>query len=134
MPSKHFYGFCEDCNKVIYGLKQTLTLVRKSDDDAIYRVHLDDPVAAAAAVGKVNIDKISWFMPHAVPSDMEGMQLYKTIESKSSFPVTYGAHQCDTLTIPQSTTFSWHLSVKTAPEQPRWIFIELDESQRRPRT
>ena len=34
----------------VYGLKHTLTLVRKSDDDAIFR-------ANAADAGKVTIDK-----------------------------------------------------------------------------
>ena len=41
VPLKHIFGFCEDYDKVIYGMKQTLTLVRKSDDDAIYiELHL----------------------------------------------------------------------------------------------
>ena len=34
IPLKHMFGFCEDYDKIIYGMKQTLTLVRKSDDDA----------------------------------------------------------------------------------------------------
>jgi len=42
IPLKHIFGFCEDYDKIVYGLKHTLTLVRKSDDDAIFR--------AAAAV------------------------------------------------------------------------------------
>lgn len=67
-------------------MKQTLKLVRKSDDDAICRVHLDDPAAAAAAAGKINLDKISLFMPYVMPSVMEIMHLYKTIES---LPVYY---------------------------------------------
>jgi len=116
VPLKHVFGFCDDYDKVIYGFKQTLTLVRKSDDDAIFR-------ATAAGAGKVNINKISWFMPHVIPSDIERMQLYKTIESKSSLLVAYRAHQCDTITVPQSTTFSWHLSVKTSPEKPRYIIV-----------
>ena len=60
VPLKHIFGFCEDYDKVIYGLKQTLTLVRKSDSDAIFR-------ANAAAAGKVTLDKVSWFMPHVTP-------------------------------------------------------------------
>lgn len=124
VPMKHIFGFCEDYDKVIYGMKQTLTLVRKSDDDAIYRTPpAGDAAAIAAAVGKVNIDKISWFMPHVIPSDMERMQLYKTIESKATLPVAYRARHCDTITVPQSTTFSWRLSVKTSPEKPRYIII-----------
>jgi len=45
-------------------------------------------------------------------NDMEKMQLYKTVESKSSLSVAYRARQtrqCDTITVPQSTTFSWRL-------------------------
>ena len=37
VPLKHIFGFCEDYDKIVYGLKQTLTLVRKSNDDAIFR-------------------------------------------------------------------------------------------------
>ena len=116
VPLKHIFGFCDDYDKVIYGFKQTLTLVRKSDDDAIFR-------AADAGAGKVNINKISWFMPHVIPADMEKMHLYKTIESKATVSVAYRAHQCDTITVPQSTTFSWRLSVKTSPEKPRYIIV-----------
>ena len=32
-----FFGFCEDYDKIVYGLKHSLTLVRKTDDDAIFR-------------------------------------------------------------------------------------------------
>ena len=32
---KHIFGFCEDYDKIVYGLKHNLTLVRKTDDDAI---------------------------------------------------------------------------------------------------
>ena len=123
VPLKHVFGFCEDYDKVVYGMKQTLKLVRKSDDDAIFRARLVDDAATLAAAGKVAIGKISWFMPHVIPSDMERMQLYKTIESKASLPVAYRARHCDTITVAQSTTFSWRLSVKASPEKPRYIVV-----------
>src|SRR5688572_6498277 len=116
VPLSHIFGFCEDYDKIVYGVKHTLTLVRKSDDDAIFRL-------AAADAGKVDVGKIAWYMPHVLPSDMEKMALAKTIESKASIPVAYRARQCDTITVPQSTTFSWRLSVKTAPEKPRWVVV-----------
>ena len=74
----HIFGFCEDYDKIVYGLKHTLTLVRKSDSDAIYRAAKED-------AGKVTLSKISWFMPDVVPSDAEKFPLYKSIESKVSF-------------------------------------------------
>ena len=35
VPLKHIFGFCEDYNKILYGMKQTLTLTRNDDDAAI---------------------------------------------------------------------------------------------------
>src|SRR5688572_5632368 len=124
VPLSHIFGFCEDYDKIVYGVKHTLTLVRKSDDDAIFRGRRDAADAATlAAPGKVDISKISWFMPLVIPADQEKMGLYKTIQEKASIPVAYRARQCDTITVPQSTTFSWRLSVKTAPEKPRWVVV-----------
>ena len=85
---KHIFGFCEDYNKIVYGLKHNLTLVRKTDDDAIFR-------RAAACDEKVSLDKISWFMPDVIPSDAETFSIYKTIESKVKLPVAYRTIQCD---------------------------------------
>ncbi|XP_065645533.1 uncharacterized protein LOC136076003 [Hydra vulgaris] len=84
-------------------------------------------------IKKVNLDKISLFIPHVIPSDLERVNLYKSIESKVTLPVTFRARQCDTITLPQSTTFSWRLSVKTSPEKPRYIIVGFqtnkDENQ-----
>ncbi|XP_065673070.1 uncharacterized protein LOC136090387 [Hydra vulgaris] len=52
VPLKHIFGFCENCNKVIYGFKHKLTLVRKSDNDTIFKL-------ATVADPKVNFNKIS---------------------------------------------------------------------------
>ena len=49
---KHIFGFCDDYDKIVYGLKHCLTLVRKTDDDAIFS-------AAAAGAEKVSLNKIS---------------------------------------------------------------------------
>jgi len=113
VPLKHIFGFCEDYDKIVYGLKHTLTLVRKSDDDAIFR-------ANAADAGKVTIDKIS---KHVLPAHAEKFSIYKEIESKAALPVAYRTRQCDTITVPQATTFAWRLGVINAPEKPRWIVI-----------
>ena len=113
---KRIFGFCEDYDTIVYGLKHSLTLVRKTDDDAIFR-------EAAAGAGKVGLDKISWFMPHIVPADAETFSIYKTIESKVTVPVAYRTRQCDMLSVPESTRFTWRVSVKTVPEKPRFIIV-----------
>ena len=116
IPMKHIFSFCEDYDKIVYGLKNNLTLVRKTDDDAIFR-------GAAAGTGKISLDKSSWFMPHVIPADAEKFSIYKTIESKVNVPVAYRTRQCDMLSVPESTSFTWRLSVKTAPEKPRFIIV-----------
>ena len=37
IPLKHIFGFCEDYDKVVYGLKHTLTLTRNHNNEAIFR-------------------------------------------------------------------------------------------------
>ena len=66
----------------MYGLKHGLTLVRKTDDNAIFR-------GAATGARKVSLDKISGFMPNVIPADAEKFFIYKTIESKVKLLIVY---------------------------------------------
>ena len=119
VPLEHILGFCEDYDKVLYGVRHTLTLVRSTDDnDAILR-------AGAAAAGKVKLSKLSWMMPKVQPSDEMKYQLYKHIESKDVLDVGFRMRQCNVIQIPQTTSMSWRLGVKTAPEKPRYIIVGI---------
>ena len=122
IPSKHIFGFCEDYDKVVYGLKHTLTLTRNDNSDAIFK-------ADAAADGKIELSKISWFMPHVTPADKDKMELYKIIERKEKLPVGYRMIQCDNAAIPETTSFSCRLSVKSSPEVPRFIIVGLQTNK-----
>ena len=64
IPLKHIFSFCEDYDKIVYGLI--------SGDDVIFR-------AAEAGPGKVRLEKMSWFMPHIISADAEKFSIYKTI-------------------------------------------------------
>ena len=86
IPLNHIFDFCENYDKIVYGLKHSLTLVRKTDDDAIFR-------GAADGAGKVSLDKISWFMPHVISADAEKFSIYKTIESEVNLQVAYKTRQ-----------------------------------------
>ena len=123
IPLKHIFGFCEDYDKVVYGLKHNLTLTRNDDNDAIYR-GANAAAGGNLTSGKVDLKKISWFMPHVTPADKDKMELYKIIERKEKIPVGYRMIQCDSASIPdRSTDFSWRLSVKSSPEIPRFIIV-----------
>ena len=124
IPLKHIFGFCEDYDKVVYGLKHNLTLTRNNDNDAIFKAPNDVGGVDVVADGKVILTKVSWFMPHVTPADKDKMELYKIIERKEKIPVGYRMIQCDSASIPQhSTSFSWRLSVKSSPEVPRFIIV-----------
>ncbi len=116
IPLKHIYGFCDDYTRIIYGLKHELTLNRKDDNDAIFRAAGVDP-------GRINLNKCSLYIPIVMPNDLEKLDLYKIIDSKTSIDVGYRMRQCDTINVPQNTTFSWRLSVKASPEKPRWVIL-----------
>ncbi|XP_065650258.1 uncharacterized protein LOC136078414 [Hydra vulgaris] len=119
----HIFGFCDDYDKVIYGLKHTINLARQSDDDAIFKL-------AGVASGKVNLNKISFFMPHVLLSDAERFKLYKQIESKVKVPVSFRQRQCDSISVPPATSFSWRLSVKSSPDNPRYIIVGFQINKR----
>ena len=78
VPLKHIFGFCEDYDKVVYGLKHTLTLTRNNDQDAIFRANAVDP-------GKIMLSKISWFMPHVIPTDKDKMEFIKLSREKKKY-------------------------------------------------
>ena len=116
-------SFCEDYDKVVYGMRHKLTLVRKNDDDAIQRV-------ALPGAGKVVLSKVAWVMPRVHPSDVKKFSLYKTIESKVVLDAAFRMRQCSSDEIPPHTqTFDWRLGVRTAPEKPRHLLIAFQRER-----
>ena len=84
IPLKHIFGFCEDYDKVVYGLKHNLTLTRNDDNDAIFRA-ANDAAGNAVANGKIILSEISWFMPHVIPADKNKMEIYKLSREKKNY-------------------------------------------------
>ena len=120
---ENMFGFAEDYDKVVYGMRHKLTLVRKSDNDAIYR---NETVAA----GKVKLSKIALMMPRVHASDAKKFELYRKIESKIAIDVGFRMRQCNVAEIPQNvTTFDWRLGVRSSPEKPRHILIAFQKGR-----
>ena len=68
-------------------------------------------------------------MPHVIPADAKQFSIYKIIESKVNVPVAYRTRQCDMLSVPESTIFTWKLSGATAPEKPRIIIVSFQTAE-----
>ena len=99
-----------------------LMLVRKGDNGAIF-------CDIAVGAGKITLSDVSWFMPRVFPSDKFKLSLYKTVESKALINVGFRMRQCDTISLNESTNFTWRLSVRSAPERPRFILIGLQTTK-----
>ena len=118
IPIKHIFGFMDDYAKVTYGMRDTLQLIRKGDDDSLFRT-------ATAGVGKVVLSKLAWSVPIVQPNDVRRINLYKSIASNNVIPVSFRMRQSETFTVPQATSTVWRLGVSSAPEKPRWVLIGL---------
>ena len=79
---------------------------------------------AAAGVAKVKLSKIAWSEPIVQPNDVRKVNLNKIIASNNDIPL-FLKRQCETFTVPQSTSTVWRLGVSSAPEKPRWVLVGL---------
>ena len=118
IPLRHIFGFMDDYTKVTYGMRDTLQMIRKDDNDALFRTN-------AAGAGKVVLSKIAWSVPIVEPNDAKQVEMYKRIASNAVIPVSFRVRQCETFSVPQTTSTVWRLGVKAAPEKPRWVIIGL---------
>ena len=98
-PLSHIFGFCDDYDKVMYEYKQSLIFVWASDDDAIFR---DNTVVA----GKVELQRIQWFMPHFMPALELENTLYKTVAAKTNLEAVFRERRCDMFDVPTNANFS----------------------------
>ena len=78
-----------------------------------------------AGAGKITLSKVSWYVPHVRPADGPKLQLYEMIEQKVKASVGFRMRQCESISVPQSTSFSWRLTVKSSPEKPRFIVVSF---------
>ena len=132
IPLKYFFGFCEDYRKILYGMQQRLTLTRTDNNNAILKRNA--AAGGAAVEGKINLTKISWFMPHVIPSDAYRLQLDKIIERKEKIPVGYRMLQCDNIPVPERAPFTWRLGVKSSPDIPRFIIVGFQTNKNNDQT
>ena len=87
---RHIFDFVDGYSKVTYWMRDTLQLIRKNDNDALF------PTAAAGA-GKVVLSKLAWSVPIVQPNDERKVNLYRN----NVLPVSFLMRQCETLSIPQ---------------------------------
>jgi hypothetical protein len=117
IPFSHMFGFAE-YDKVIYGTKHTLSLIRESSDNMVI-YHAD-----GVQDGKVNLKNITWKIPHIKLETVNLMKMRGIISSKQSIPVGFRARNSESFPVNENLTeFSWRLSRSGGVEKPRWIIV-----------
>ena len=119
---RHIFGFVDDYSKVTYGMRDTLQLIRKDDNDALFRT-------AAVGAGKVVLSKLAWSVPIVQPNDVRKANLYKSIAANNVIPVSSRMRQCETFSLPQARSTVWRLGVSSAPEKPQWVLVGLQTNK-----
>ncbi|XP_065642285.1 uncharacterized protein LOC136073920 [Hydra vulgaris] len=115
IPLRHIFKFCDDYEKVFYGLKHELYMLRASDNNAIFR-------DAGVAAGRVDTTRISLMMRRATPSVVADLELAKIIKSHETLDIGFRSRFLDRINVPQNTTFTWPLGIRTT-EKPRFILV-----------
>ena len=110
------FGFKDDYTKVTYGMRDTLQLIRKGDNDALFRTN-------AAGAGKVVLSKLAGVVSIIQPNDVLKVNLYQSIAANNTIPVGYRMRQCETFTLSQARSTVWRLGISSAPEKPRWVLV-----------
>lgn len=114
IPLRHILGFADDYDKVLWGSRLTLTLVRQHDNNAVFKT-------STAADAKVTLDQVFWNLPEVQPNLAENTRLHELIESKVPFPVSFRARHCESIAVPQSSTFTWNL--RQSAESPEYVIV-----------
>ena len=87
---------------VTYGMRDSLQLIRKDDNDALFRT-------AAGGAGKVVLLKLAWCVPIVQPNDVRKVNLYKSYAANNVISVSFRMHQCETFYLPQAGSTVWRL-------------------------
>ena len=119
---RHIFGFTDDYTKVTYGMRDTLQLIRKDDNDALFR-------SVGAGAGKVVLSKLAWVVPIVQPNDVLKVNLYNNIAANNTIPVGFRRRQCEAFTLPQARSTVWRLGVSSAPENHDGYWLDCKQAR-----
>ena len=127
IPLSHIFGFCENYDKVMYGMKHEVNFHRAQSNDAIYKSSgVDANGQAVVPSGKIVLSKFTWRMPQLRISDEYKIKLYNDISNKVDIDINYLNRQSESTSITAGLKeFDWRLSIAVGAEKPRYIILAL---------
>ena len=136
VPLSCIFNFCNDFNKVIYGMQHRISLTRTTDTRALIRVNAAVEAAgiypAAAALAndaKVVLSAVKWCMPEVRPSVPSQVALKKFIDSKDSVILSFLNKRCENIAVPETTRLNWKLQLSGGIERPRYLVVAFQTAR-----
>ena len=134
IPLKHIFGFCDDYDKVMYGVNHGLSLFRKGDGTAIHR--LNNQLGPNDGAGqptdlnaKVKLTKVKWCMPHVKPS----LEIYNGLTEKigkgQNVKIGFKSRKVDEKLV-NGANWSWRVAVTSGNETPRFLILGFQLANR----
>jgi len=130
IPLNCIFNFCNDFNKVIYGMQHKISLTRTTSTRALMRVNgaiaasgIYPAAVALANDAKVVLSSVRWCMPEVRPSISSQVALKKFIDSKDSVILSFLNKRCENIAVPESTKLNWKLQLSGGIERPRYLVV-----------
>ena len=128
IPLKHIFGFCDDYDKVMYGVNHGLSLFRKGNGTAVHKPADIPAVGGGANVpvpdAKVVLNKVKWCMSHVKPS----LEIYNGLTEKigkgENVKIGFKSRKVDEKIV-DSANWSWRVAVTSGNETPRFLILSF---------
>ena len=115
------FGFVNDLEKIIYGLRFKLLLKRNNNDRALYRVNANP--GAVANDGNIEIKDISWCVPSIDPSNDNRIIVQKGLSKKNIVDFSYDERKTFYKNVPNATNFLFDLGMEKGMERPQYTIV-----------
>lgn len=124
VPLKYFLGFFEDYKRIIANVKQELVLLRSaSDKDAVK--------SSDSASWSVNIESITWRVPHVTVSDEYKIKILNMIENDKTIHLPFRQWEIHEFPVlPQTNRQSWSVKTTNQLEKPRYVILAFQTGRK----
>ncbi|KAJ8969311.1 hypothetical protein NQ314_001812 [Rhamnusium bicolor] len=125
IPLKMLMGFFEDYKKILVNVKQELVLLRSSDDlNAVISTEATD-------VPKVEINKLSWNIPHISVGIPQELALTNLIDKNADIILGFRSWELvEFPELPETNRHNWPVKTTTKLETPRHVIIAFQTTRR----
>ena len=120
------FGFVNDLEKIIHGLRYKLILKRNNNDSALFRVNAGADAVANDA--NIHIRVISWCVPSIDPSNDNRIIEPKGLSKKNNVDFSYYERKTFYKNVPIATNFLFDLGMESGMKRPQYIIVGFENN------